>query len=40
MKAMEAAQSIITSQFPNCDVALLEEALQEEKRQKHPIWTL
>ena len=23
MKAMEAAQSIITSQFPNCDVALL-----------------
>ena len=29
MKAMEAAQSIITSQFPNCDVALLEEALQE-----------
>ena len=33
MKAMEAAQSIITSQFPNCDVALLEEALQEEKRQ-------
>ena len=33
MKAMEVAQSIITSQFPNCDVALLGGSVARGKRQ-------
>ena len=39
MKAMEAAQSIITSQFPNCDVASGGSVARGEAT-KHPIWTL
>lgn len=35
MKPIEAARSIITSQFLNCDVALLGEVLLEERLRKH-----
>ena len=40
MKAMEAAKSIITSHFPNCDVALLGGSVARGEATKHLIWTL
>lgn len=40
MKPIEAAQNIITLQFPNCDVALLGGSVARGEGRKHLTLTL